>query len=219
MPALIEELVQFHARAKVFVMYGQTEATARLSYLPPDLLKSKLGSIGRGIPGVELKVMNEAGADVKPGEVGEIVAWGGNISPGYVNEPEANAEKFVNGSLRTGDMATVDDDGYIYIVDRKNDFIKSYGNRVSSQEVEACVLEMKDIVSAAAIGVPDSLRGEAIRVFAVRKAKSTLTEEEIIQHCMRRLARYMVPKEIVFVQSLPTNQHGKIIKSELRKEA
>ncbi len=219
MPALIEELVQFHARAKVFVMYGQTEATARLSYLPPDLLKSKLGSIGRGIPGVKLKVMNEAGADVNPGEVGEIVAWGGNISPGYVNEPEANAEKFVNGSLRTGDMATVDDDGYIYIVDRKNDFIKSYGNRVSSQEVEACVLEMKEIVSAAAIGVPDSLRGEAIRVFAVRKAKSTLTGEEIIQHCMRRLARYMVPKEIVFVQSLPTNQHGKIIKSELRKEA
>lgn len=219
MPALIEELVQSHARAKVYVMYGQTEATARLSYLPPDLLNSKLGSIGRGIPGVKLRVVNEAGADVKPGEVGEILAWGGNISPGYVNEPEANAEKFMNGSLRTGDMATVDDDGFIYIVDRKNDFIKSYGNRVSSQEVEACVLEMKDIVSAAAIGVPDPLRGEAIRVFAVRKAKSTLTDEEIIQHCMRRLARYMVPKEIVFVQALPTNQHGKIIKSELRKEA
>lgn len=219
MPALIEELVQSHPHAKVFVMYGQTEATARLSYLPPDLLKSKLGSIGRGIPGVTLKVVNEAGAEVKPGEVGEIVAWGGNISPGYVNEPEANAEKFANGSLRTGDIATVDDDEYIYIVDRKNDFIKSYGNRVSSQEVEACVLEMKDIVSAAAIGVPDPIRGEAIRVFAVRKAKSTLTEEEIVQHCMQRLARYMVPKEIIFAQSLPTNQHGKIIKSELRKEA
>ncbi len=219
MPALIEELVQSHPHARVFVMYGQTEATARLSYLPHELLKSKLGSIGRGIPGVELKVLNESGSEVKPGEVGEIVAWGGNISPGYVNEPEANAEKFANGSLRTGDMATVDEDGYIFIVDRKSDFIKSYGNRVSSQEVEACVLEIKDIVSAAAIGVPDPIRGEAIRVFAVRKAKSTLTEEEIIQHCMRQLARYMVPKEIVFAQSLPTNQHGKIIKSELRKEA
>jgi acyl-CoA synthetase (AMP-forming)/AMP-acid ligase II len=219
MPALIEELVQSHPHAKVFVMYGQTEATARLSHLPPDLLTTKLGSIGRGIPGVELKVVNEAGATVKPGEVGEIVAWGGNISPGYVNEPEASAEKFVNGSLRTGDMATVDDDGYIYIVDRKSDFIKSYGNRVSSQEVEACVLEIKDVVSAAAIGVPDPIRGEAIRVFVARKAKSTLTEEEIIQHCMRRLARYMAPKEIVFIQSLPTNQHGKVVKSELRKES
>lgn len=219
MPALIEELVQSHTRAKVYVMYGQTEATARLSYLPPELLRPKLGSIGRGIPGVKLKVVNEAGMEVKPGEVGEIVAWGRNISPGYINEPEASAEKFVNGALRTGDMATVDDDGYIYIVDRKSDFIKSYGNRVSSQEVEACVLEIKDIVSAAAIGVPDPTRGEAIRVFAVRKAKSALTEEEIIQYCMRRLARYMVPKEIVFVQSLPTNQHGKIIKSELRREA
>lgn len=219
MPALIEELVQSHPRARVFVMYGQTEATARLSYLPPELLKSKLGSIGRGIPGVRLKVLNESGAEVKPGETGEIVAWGGNVSPGYVNEPEANAEKFAGGSLRTGDMATVDDEGYIYIVDRKNDFIKSYGNRVSSQEVEACILEMKDIVSVAAVGVPDPIRGEAIRVFAVKKAKSILTEEEIIQHCMRRLARYMVPKEIVFTQSLPTNQHGKIIKSQLRKEA
>lgn len=136
-----------------------------------------------------------------------------------MNESEASAEKFVNGSLHTGDMATVDEDGFIYIVDRKSDFIKSYGNRVSSQEVEACVLELKDIVSAAAIGMPDALRGEAIRIFAVRKAKSTLTEEDIIQHCMRRLARYMAPKDVVFVQSLPTNQHGKVIKSELRKEA
>jgi len=219
MPALIEELVQSRPRAKIFVMYGQTEATARLSYLPPEMLKSKPGSIGRGIPGVELKVLNESGAEVKPGEVGEIVAWGKNISPGYVNESEASAEKFVNGSLHTGDMATVDEDGFIYIVDRKSDFIKSYGNRVSSQEVEACVLELKDIVSAAAIGMPDALRGEAIRIFAVRKAKSTLTEEDIIQHCMRRLARYMTPKDVVFVQSLPTNQHGKVIKSELRKEA
>lgn len=219
MPALIEELVQSHPNAKVFVMYGQTEATARLSYLPPDFLKSKLGSIGRGIPGVKLAVLNESGIEVKPDEVGEIVAWGKNISPGYVNEPEASAEKFVNYALRTGDMATVDEDGYIYIVDRKSDFIKSYGNRVSSQEVEACVLEIKDIVSAAAIGVPDPIRGEAIRVFAVRKARSVVTAEEIIQHCMKRLARYMVPKEIVFIQSLPTNQHGKVVKSELRKDS
>ncbi|MBI5840478.1 MAG: acyl--CoA ligase [Chloroflexi bacterium] len=214
---LIEELISSRQRAKIYIMYGQTEATARLSYLPPDRLMTKLGSIGRGMPGVKLMVMNEEGTDVKPGEVGEIVAWGKNISPGYLNEPEINAEKFIDGSLRTGDMATFDEDGYIYIVDRKSDFIKSYGNRVSSQEVEACILEIKEVVAVAVVGVPDPLRGEAIRAFVVLRSNANITKNMIINHCMWRLARYMVPRDVVFIQSLPTNQHGKVVKSELKK--
>lgn len=217
-PILIEELTQCRPQTKIFIMYGQTEATARLSYLPPELLQTKLGSIGRGIPGVTLSVLNEAGEAVKPNEVGEIIARGRNISPGYFNEPKVNAEKFVDGALYTGDMATVDEDGFIYIVDRKSDFIKSYGNRVSSQEVEACIMEIKDVVAAATVGVPDPVRGEAIRAFVVLRAKATVTENDIIAHCMQHLARYMVPRDVIFIQSLPTNQHGKVIKSELRKE-
>ena len=121
---LIQELVQAVPNGQVYVMYGQTEATARLSYLPPELLKTKLGSIGRGIPGVTLRVMNESGTEINPGEVGEIYAWGDNVSPGYLDDPEASAQKFVDGVLHTGDLATVDEDGFIYVVDRKADFIK-----------------------------------------------------------------------------------------------
>ena len=216
---LIEELVQCCPQAKVYIMYGQTEATARLSYLPPEDLNSKRGSIGRGIPNVTLKVLNETGEEVKTGEVGEIVAWGENISPGYLDEPETNAEKFVQGSLHTGDMATIDEDGYLYIVDRKSDFIKSYGNRISSQEVEACIMELKEVVATAVIGIPDPLRGEAIRAHVVLRSNAKMDEASIINHCMKRLARYMVPRDVVFAQSLPVNQHGKVIKAELRKMA
>lgn len=214
---LIEELVKCRPTSKIYIMYGQTEATARLSYLPPELLHKKLGSIGRGIPGVTLKVLNDEGKEVKPGEAGEIVAHGENISPGYVNEPEINAEKFVNGWLRTGDIATVDEDGYIYIVDRKSDFIKSYGHRVSSQEIEACIMEIKDVVAAAAIGIPDPLQGEAIRVFVVLRSNVHVNGSLILRHCMQRLARYKIPRDVVFVRNLPMNQHGKVIKSELKK--
>lgn len=216
---LIEELVQCCPQAKVYIMYGQTEATARLSYLPPENLNAKRGSIGKGIPQVTLKVLNEAGEVVAPGEVGEIIAWGENISPGYLNEPEINADKFIQGSLHTGDMATTDEDGYIYIVDRKSDFIKSYGNRVSSQEVEACIMELKEVVATAVIGIPDPLRGEAIRAHVVLRSNVKLDESAIINHCMKRLARYMVPRDVVFAQNLPVNQHGKVVKSELRKMA
>lgn len=214
---LIEELIKCRPTSQIYIMYGQTEATARLSYLPPELLSKKLGSIGRGIPGVTLKVLNDEGKEVKPGEPGEIIAYGKNISPGYVNEPQINAEKFVDGWLRTGDIATVDEEGYIYIIDRKSDFIKSYGHRISSQEIEACILELKDVVTTAVIGIPDTLHGEAIRAFVVLRANAHLNESDILRHCMQRLPRYKVPQEIVFVQNLPLNQHGKVIKSELKK--
>jgi acyl-CoA synthetase (AMP-forming)/AMP-acid ligase II len=212
----IRELIQALPHAQIYVMYGQTEATARLSYLPPELLGTKIGSIGKGIPGVSLRVLDEAGQDVHPGEVGEIYAWGDNISPGYMNDPGASAEKFVNGALRTGDLATVDEDGFIYIVDRKADFIKSMGHRVSSQEIEARILEIPEVVAAAAIGEADELQGEAIKVFVTLKSGVSLAEEDVIDYCRRQMARHMVPKQVVVVDSLPMNAHGKVIKSALR---
>ena len=101
------------------------------------------------------------------GEIGEITATGDNISPGYYNDLEATQEKFSNGILFTGDMATVDEQGFIYIVDRKSDFIKSYGHRVSSYEIESCVLQIPNVVAAAAVGVPDEYAGEMIKVFVI----------------------------------------------------
>jgi acyl-CoA synthetase (AMP-forming)/AMP-acid ligase II len=216
---LIDELIHSLPQASVFVMYGQTEATARLSYLPPDMLSTKLGSIGKGIPGVTLSVIGEDGCPVKPGEVGEIYARGENISPGYWHNEEASAEKFFDGVLHTGDLATVDEDGYIFVVDRKADFIKSYGYRVSSQRVEECIVEIPEVVAAAVIGEPDMVRGEAIWAFVVQRAGGALHEADIINHCGGRLANYMIPKEVVFLDKLPMNAHGKIVKNELRKLA
>jgi acyl-CoA synthetase (AMP-forming)/AMP-acid ligase II len=213
----IEELIAALPHAQIFIMYGQTEATARLSYLPPEMLDAKLGSIGKGIPGVTLEVLKVSGDSVKPGEVGEIVASGDNISPGYLDDPEASEEKFIDGRLYTGDLATIDEDGFIFIVDRKADFIKSRGHRVSSQEIEAKILKIPQVVSAAAIGVPDDLTGEAIKVFVVLQKKAQITTETILEYCQKNMARHTVPKEIVILDKLPMNAHGKFIKSELRK--
>ena len=214
---LIEELISARPDAKIYIMYGQTEATARLSYLPPDMLKAKIGSVGQAIPDVKLSVLDKTGREVSPGEMGEITAQGENISPGYLNEAKVNAEKFTSGSLKTGDMATVDEEGFIYILDRKSDFIKSYGNRVSSQEVETCILELKEVIAVAVVRAPDPLRGEAICAFVVLCANARITEKEIITHCAKRLARYMIPRDVIFTSSLPTNQHGKVLKSQLEK--
>lgn len=114
-PQFIRELRGALPHTQIFVMYGQTEATARLSYVPPELLEKKIGSIGRGIPGVRLRVLNEWGDEVRPGEVGEIVAEGSNITQGYWRAPEESAISFRGGKLYTGDLATMDNDGYIYI--------------------------------------------------------------------------------------------------------
>jgi len=216
---LIEELIASKPNAKVYVMYGQTEATARLSYLPPEDIQRKMGSIGKGIPGVELRVIGEDGRPVGSGQVGEIVARGRNISPGYLNDPETNAWKFKDGELRTGDLATVDGDGYIFVVDRKDDFIKSWGYRVSSQEIESCVLRIPEIVSAAAVGVPDLEAGEAIHVFITEKPGANVAPESVIEHCRGQLGKHMIPRVVRVIKNLTLNSNGKVVKAELRRMA
>lgn len=218
-PVLIQELVDAQPHARLFVMYGASEATARLSHLPPEDLPTKLGSIGRGIPGVELKVLGESGLPVRPGETGEIYARGDNISPGYLDDPDSTADKFPGGVFRTGDLATVDDDGYIYVLDRKDDFIKSWGLRVSSQEIEGAALSHPELVSAAAVGVPDADAGEAIWLFVTANPESGITAEEILRHCRQTLPRYQHPKHVRVVERLPMNSSAKVVKSALKELA
>jgi long-chain acyl-CoA synthetase len=218
-PVLIEELLAAKPAAELFVMYGQTEATARLSYLPPGKLRDKPGSIGRGIPGVELRVLSESGRPVRPGEQGEIYATGANISPGYHGDPEGSAVKFTPSGLRTGDLAVMDDDGDIFIVDRQDDFIKSWGYRVSSAEVEAVALRMEQLVSAAVIGVPDDKAGEAITLFVTVRPGAQVTPEEVLTVCHQHLPRHMVPRSVLVVEAFPLNANGKVAKRELRDMA
>lgn len=215
--ALLRELAAAQPQARVHVMYGQTEATARLSALDPALLFDKLGSIGRGIPGVALRVTDDAGQDVAPGVVGEIRARGANISPGYLGEPERSAQKMPNGELRTGDLATIDNDGFLYIVDRVEDFIKTSGFRVASQDVEAAAMEMADLMAVAAVGVPDDVLGERIEVLAVPRPDAVVTPDEVVRHCRALLPRHAAPSAVQFCEELPLNANGKVVKRVVRQ--
>lgn len=216
-PTFVRELRHALPSTSIFIMYGQTEATARLSFVPPDRLEEKLGSIGRGMPGVTLRVLNEAGQDVKPGEVGEVVAQGGNVTMGYWKAPEETATCFRGGMLYTGDLATVDDEGYIYVVDRAKDFVKCRGEKVSCRQLEETILECEELLEAAVIGVPDPILGEAVKAFIVPRAKDvTGLEERVAAFCKSRLPAHHLPKTLVVVQGLPKNSSGKIMKQVLK---
>lgn len=213
---LVDELLEAQPQAEVFLMYGQTEATARLAYLPPGLVRAKRGSVGRAIPGVELRVLDPDGEPVAPGEVGEICATGDNVSPGYFEDPVATEAKFRGGVLRTGDLATVDADGYLYIKDRKEDFIKSWGYRIPSQDVESAALELRSVSGAAAVGVPDADAGERVVLVVTVTRDSELVPDSIIAHCRSLLPKHMVPHTVHIVDALPLNSSGKVAKATIR---
>lgn len=219
-PVFLRELRDALPNTRIFVSYGQTEATARLSYLPPDKLTEKIGSIGIGIPGVKLQVFNEKGQPVRPGETGEIVAEGRNITRGYWGAEDETAARFRNGKLYTNDLATVDEDGYIFIAGRAADFLKCGGKRVSCRAIEEKLLEYDGLVEAAVIGTPDEVLGEAVLAFVVAKVKDSPDfEQNFLNHCRRSLPLPFLPKKIVVLDSLPKNHAGKVLKSSLRGQS
>lgn len=214
-PSAIEKLAAAHPASSFFVMYGQTEATARLSYLPPQRFADKMGSIGKGIPGVDLAVLDESGQQVRPGQRGEIVARGDNISPGYYRDPDETARKFQDGALRTGDLATVDEDGFIFIVGRSEDFIKSWGHRVAPQQIEELALTHPAVAEAAVVGVPDAQAGERI-VLVVVSRDGQLDTQEMLSFLANRLAKHATPQAVVTMDALPLNANGKVSRVELQ---
>lgn len=210
-------ITEFHSalpHVRFFVMYGQTEATSRLSYLPPKLLDEKLGSIGRGIPGVRLHVLDASGRPVKPDEIGEIVAEGDNVTLGYW-VPDPAKESFRDGRLYTGDLARVDADGFIYLVGRISDFIKPSGHRISSKEIEDLLAEMPEIVEAAVVGVPDPDLGEAVKAYVVTRDGRELSVKQIHDHCRGRIPLYAIPRDVAFLPALPKNGAQKVLKRAL----
>jgi long-chain acyl-CoA synthetase len=217
---LICELRQAFPAVRLYVMYGQTEGTARLSFLPPDRLEDKLGSIGKGLPSTRLEVLRDDGTPVRPGsdEAGQIIASGENITPGYWGDAEETARFFRAGKLATGDMARVDADGFIYIVERARDFIKSAGNRISPKEVEDAIAELPEVVEAAVIGVPDDLLGEAIKAYVVTARGGQLTADDVCGHCLKRLPNYKIPQQVEFLPVLPKTSNGKVDKMQLRSK-
>ncbi|KAJ52004.1 acyl-CoA synthetase (AMP-forming)/AMP-acid ligase II [Clostridium tetanomorphum] len=211
----IKELMNILPHVDIYIMYGQTEATARLSYLPPKMLESKMESIGKGIPGTELKVIDKDGKEVNVGEVGEIVAKGKNIMKGYFNDEEETKRVLKNRYLYTGDLGTVDKDGYIYIVGRGKNIIKSAGNRISPKEIEDVILRINEVIECAVIGIEDDVLGEAVKAFVVLKDK-LLNDKYIINYCKNNLPSYKVPKVVTILDELPKNSSGKVIINALK---
>jgi acyl-CoA synthetase (AMP-forming)/AMP-acid ligase II len=204
---------------KIYVMYGQTEASARLSYLEPERLLEKIGSIGKSIAGVTLSVRDDKGNICPSGKVGEIVAQGDNIMLGYWNQPAETAKVLKPEGLYTGDLARTDDEGYLFIVSRKSDMIKSGAHRISPKEIEEIIAEHEAVVESAVIGVPDEILGEAIKAVVVPRDGARVTEKDIFKHCRINLPQFKIPKVIEFRESLPKTASGKIKKSQLKAEA
>ena len=215
-PKFICELVEALPQTKIFIMYGQTEATARLSYLPPTHVLEKLGSVGKGIPGVQLRVLNEAGDEVPPGEVGEIVAEGENVTQGYWRAPEETAATIRNGALHTGDLANVDSDGFIYIVGRAKSFLKCGGKRVSTLEVKHRLLEFPCVLDAEVLAAEDEVLGEALKVVAVARMPDCNEFESCLRaFCREHLPQELCPREIIVIDQLPRASSGKATRQQL----
>ena len=210
----IDEFKESFPDVKFVVMYGQTEATARLSFLPPELYEEKKGSMGKGIPGVELKVINEKGEKVKPGETGEVIAHGDNIMIGYFADDDGTKNTLKNGWLYTGDLGTVDKDGYIYLTARKKEIIKVRGKRISPKEVEAVILELTEVIDCTIEGIDDEIEGEMLKATVVirKDAKGKVTEESIMEHCSKHLALYKIPHVYDLKEELTISATGKKIK-------
>lgn len=209
--AFIEEFIDAFPDIKFYVMYGQTEATARLSYLPPEDLRRKLGSLGRGIPGVSLMVADENGNPVKPDETGEILAKGDNIMAGYFKDPETTAATIRDGWLYTGDIATIDDEGYIFMQSRAKEIIKVRGIRISPKEIEAVIVKYPGVIDCTISAVHDDITGEAIKatVFVNESDLPNFSEESIRQYCAENLVAYKIPQSVVFDTKLTFNSAGK----------
>jgi long-chain acyl-CoA synthetase len=216
-PAFARALREALPEKRIFIMYGQTEATARLTTMPPEMLDSKPGSIGLPIPRVRLRLLDSVGEEVPTGAVGEIVAEGENITQGYWRQQRPTDETFRGGRLHTGDLAKVDNDGFFYLMGRAEDFLKCGGKRVSSQQLEDTLLEHGAVLEAAVVSVPDDILGEAVKAFVVpREHAGANLEAELQAFCRRRLPQPFRPKEVVVLSSLPKSDSGKIMKALLR---
>jgi len=216
-PANVERLKKELPDIDFFIMYGQTEASARLSYLPPEQLENKPGSIGKAIPGVQLEIRDENQKAVSISETGEIYAYGKNIMLGYWKDKEATSSVIYDGWLKTGDLAYQDEDDYFYIVGRSTDMIKSGAHRISPKDIEEVILELDGVEEVAVIGVSDVLLGQIIKAVVVIAPGYTLDKMQLMRHCKENLASYKLPKNIEFKDEIPKTASGKIRRFMLEK--
>jgi acyl-CoA synthetase (AMP-forming)/AMP-acid ligase II len=212
----IRALQECLPETELYVMYGQTEASARLSYLEPSHLTRKMGSIGRGMPGVQLRVLSKDGTEIAPGDVGEITAEGDCLMKGYWNNPVETSKALRGNRLYTGDLATIDEEGFIFIVGRKSEIIKSGSYRIHPMEIEEVLNSHPDVVESAAVGIDDAVLGECIVAFVVTRPDSSPSSSELLGYARTLLPVFKLPRRIAFVGQLPKTSSGKIKRVALR---
>jgi fatty-acyl-CoA synthase len=216
---LIERLQRTFPSAWFADAYGLTETVSGDTFLDRDSTVTKLGSVGRPCLYLEVDIWDEHGSSLPAGERGEIVLRGPKVFKGYWRDPDATDAAFVGGWFHTGDIGLRDDDGYLYIVDRLKDMILSGGENIAGSEVERVLYEHDAVLEAAVVGRPDDRWGEVPVAFVVLRPDAIATPDDLVEHCRLQLARFKVPKEIVFLDALPRNPSGKVLKRELRDGA
>ncbi len=214
--AVMRELIERIPQMRIWNFYGQTEIAPLATVLKPEDQLRKPGSAGKPAINVETRVVDDQMNDVGPGEIGEIVHRSPQLLLGYFRDVERTAAAFEGGWFHSGDLATIDDEGYISVVDRKKDMIKTGGENVASREVEEALYRLAGVSEVAVIGLPHPRWIEAVTAVVVQKPGAALTEAEAIAHCAAQLAHFKTPKAVVFVDSLPKNPSGKLLKRELR---
>lgn len=216
----IGELRALFPQATLFSMYGLTECK-RVTYLPPEQLDIRPTSVGRGMPNEEVWLVDEEGRRLPNGSTGELVIRGSNVMRGYWERPKETAERLKPGPipgemiLYSGDLFRTDDEGWLYFVARRDDIIKSRGEKVSPREVENAIHAIEGVFEVAVVGVPDDVLGQAVKAFVTLKPGTQLTERDVIRHCLSRLENFMAPKYVEFVDALPKTDTGKIKKTGL----
>ena len=214
---VMKEIARRLPRLRLWNLYGQTEIAPLATMLGPDDQLRKPGSAGRAVLNVETRVVDDAMNDVTVGEVGEIVHRSPHLMLGYFHDDERTRAAFTGDWFHSGDLATVDDEGYISVVDRKKDMIKTGGENVASREVEEMIYRLPQVSEVAVIGLPDAKWVEAVTAVVVLKAGQAMTEQQLIDHCSKHMAAFKAPKRVVFADSLPKNPSGKLLKRELRQ--
>lgn len=217
-PALTRRLRAALPQARLFIMYGQTEASARLTFLDPERVDRKPGAVGGPLAGVELAIRRADGSAAAPGEEGEVWARGGNIMAGYWQAPEATAAVLRDGWLRTGDIGRIDDEGDLWLAGRRSDLIKTGAHRVHPLDVEQVIAELPGVREVAVFGVDDALLGQAVAALVVADPACAPGEMAVKAHCRANLPAYKIPRLVRFVDALPRTASGKIRRADLATE-
>jgi acyl-CoA synthetase (AMP-forming)/AMP-acid ligase II len=216
-PELVRRLREEFPSARLGNGYGLTECSSLATFLPDEYAMQKPDSVGPPVPTMQVRIVNDAGKDVAPGKIGEVLLKGPSVVDGYWQDPDATRETFVQGWLHTGDMGRLDEEGFLYIVDRKKDMIIRGGENIYCVEIENVLESHPGVFQAAVVGEPDKVFGEQVKAYIVPNPGHSLTEDQILDFCEDHLADFKIPKYVEFVDALPRNPAGQVDKRVLRR--